>query len=249
MTGGAISGQIQITDPATGKPVTQVEVGSSSIIAVRYVATGTTGLFNDFVPHGEFAISSGGPQSGEKLTFDEDYLNETGDPPHIAETEWVVQANRVGTTTFTATLGVANRYVPKSWISQNWGEEDGYSLSCASGMTLTLSAKLIVVPAKAGVRAISLLPSKGASGGTFVLKYRIEGTRKPTQERVVIVTLGGKTVKRETSRFGKNPGNGRTNYEITVPKSIKPGRYAWCVSTRAKGSGWSDYKCAALTVT
>ena len=249
MTGGTISGQMQITDPATGKPVTQVEAGTSITIAVRYVATGTTSVLNDFVPHGEFAISSGGPQSGEKLNFDEDYLNETSDPPHAAETEWVVQANRLGTTTITATLGVANRYVPKGWVSQNWGEEDGYALSCASGMTLTLSTQIVVVAAKPGVRAISLLPSKGTSGGTSVFKYRIEGTRKPTQERVVLVTLGGKTLKRETSRFGKNPGSGRTSYEIKIPKSIKPGRYAWCVSTRAKGSDWSDYKCAALTVT
>ena len=249
MTGGTISGQMQITDPVTGKPVTQVEVGTSITIAVRYVATGTTSVLNDFVPHGEFAISSGGPQSGEKLNFDEDYLNETSDPPHAAETEWVVQVNRLGTTTITATLGVANRYVPKGWVSQNWGEEDGYALSCASGMTLTLSTQIVVVAAKPGVRAISLLPSKGTSGGTSVFKYRIEGTRKPTQERVVLVTLGGKTLKRETSRFGKNPGSGRTSYEIKIPKSIKPGRYAWCVSTRAKGSDWSDYKCAALTVT
>jgi hypothetical protein len=249
MTGGTISGQMQITDPATGKPVSQVEIGTSSIITVRYVATGTTGLGNDFAPHGEFAISSGGPQSGEKLEFSEDYLDETGNPPYSAETEWVIQSNRLGTSTFTATLGVANRYVPNGWVSQNWGEESGYALSCASGMTLTLSTQLIVVPAKPGVRAISLLPSKGVSGGTADLKYRIEGTRKPTQERVVLVTLGGKSLKRAASGFGKNPTNGRTSFEIKIPRSMKPGRYVWCVSTHAKGSGWSDYKCAALTVT
>jgi hypothetical protein len=240
MTSGAIAGTIRLVDPTTGKAVSTVEQGATILISVDYAATSYSG--NVFTPHGEFAISDGKQQVGEKLKINDiQSLSQ-----HTASTGWTFTANALGLQTITATLGVASTYEGADYDTE-WVPGD-YALACSPGMTLSLSAQFNVVPAKPGVRAISLLPSKATSGGKALLKYRIEGTRKPTQERVVLLTLGGKTLKRETSRLGKNPGNARTTYEIGIPRSIKPGSYAWCVSTRAQGGKWSDYKCATLTV-
>jgi hypothetical protein len=239
MYSGTIDGQLRLINATTGKPVTEVEQGATFLIAVDYVATSYE---NVFTPHGEFAVSDGTTQIGEKLKIN-DIVSKY---QHTASTGATFTANQLGLQTITATLGVASTFE-----AADYGDEwipGKYTLACAPGMTLSLSAQFNVVPAKPGVRAISLLPSKATSGGKALLKYRIEGTRKPTQERVVLLTLGGKALKRETSRVGKNPGRGRTTYEIVIPRSIKPGSYAWCVSTRAQGGKWSDYKCAALTV-
>lgn len=241
MWNGTIEGELRLLDPATGKQVTQVEQGATILIAIDYLATSYDG--NVFTPHGEFAVSDGKQQLGEKLK-----INDIASvSQHTGSTGWTYTANALGTQTITATLGVANTYEGADYGSE-WIPGD-YTLACSPGMTLSLSAQVNVVPAKPGVRAISLLPSKGVSGGSAKLKYRIEGTRKPTQERIALLTMGGKILKRETSKLGKNPGSGRTTYVIGIPKSIKAGRYVWCVSTRAQGTDWSDYKCAALTVT
>ena len=241
MTSGAIAGSIRLIDPTSGKAVTTVSEGATVLIAVDYAASSYSG--NVFTPHGEFAISDGKQQLGEKLKIN-DIVSLS---QHTASTGWTLTANTLGPQTVVATLGVAGTYEGADYDT-DW-VPGSYTLACSPGMTLTLSAQFNVVPAKPGVRAISLLPSKAASGSTARLKYRIEGTRKPTQERVVLLTLGGKTLKRETSRIGKNPGRGRTTYEIGIPRSIKPGSYAWCVSTRPQGGNWSDYKCSTLTVT
>ena len=240
MYSGTIEGQLRLINATTGKPVTEIEQGGTFLIAVDYTATSYE---NVFTPHGEFAVSDGTTQIGEKLKIN-DIVSRY---QHTASTGATFTANQLGLQTITATLGVASTFEAAdygdAWIPGK------YTLACAPAMTLSLSAQFNVVPAKPGVRAISLLPSKGISGGNALLKYRIEGTRKPTQERVLLLTVGGKTLKRETSRIGKNPGSRRTTYEIGIPRSIKPGGYVWCVSTRTQGGPWSDYKCAALTVT
>lgn len=242
MTSGTIAGTIRLVDPTSSKAVSTVSQGATILIAIDYATSSYSG--NAFTPHGEFAISDGKQQLGEKLKIN-DIKSLT---QHTASTGWTFTANALGPQTVVATLGVASTYEEGDDDDTNW-VPGSYTLACSPGMTLTLSAQFNVVPAKPGVRAISLLPSKAASGSTARLKYRIEGTRKPTQERVVLLTLGGKTLKRETSPIGKNPGRGRTIYEIGIPRSIKPGSYAWCVSTRPQGGNWSDYKCSTLTVT